>query len=79
MSEKIKSMYRRAGMKPPKGKGVHTLKFHRAVTKIAKKDGSVDNPFAVAMASLGAGKAVKKSHRRGALRRHLERKRKKNG
>ena len=46
-----------------KGKGIHTAKFHRAVTKI-KKSGTADNPYAVAMATLGKEKAVKKSHRR---------------
>ena len=61
--KKIKRMYRKAGMKPPKGKGIHTAKFHRAVTKIAKK-GGVENPYAVAMAALGPEKAVRKSHRR---------------
>jgi hypothetical protein len=63
VSKKIKAMYRKAGMKPPKGKGIHTEKFHRCVTKVGKR-GGVTNPYAVCMASLGKKKAVKKSHRR---------------
>ena len=69
MSQKIKQMYRKAiskgakGIQVPKGKkGVHTSAFHRAVTEIAKK-GNVDNPYAVAMKSLGARKAVRAGHR----------------
>ena len=56
-------MYRKAGMKPPNGKGIHTAKFHRCVTKVGKK-GGVKNPHAVCMASLGAKKAVRKGHRK---------------
>lgn len=67
MSAKIKAMYRKAGMKSPNGKGIHTEKFHRMVTAIGTKGGAV-NPYAVAMAKLGRGKAVKKSHRRNAMR-----------
>lgn len=72
MSKSIKDLYRRALEKGasniaiPKGrKGIHTKKFHRAVTKIAKS-GSAINPYAVAMASLGRNKAVKKKHRKVA-------------
>lgn len=67
MSEDIKQMYQKAGMKPPKGRGVHKKKFHRCVTKVAagaKKRGKKVNPFAVCMSTLGAEKAVKASHRR---------------
>jgi len=62
-SEDIKAMYRKAGMKPPKGKGIHTKKFHRCVTQVGKK-GKVDNPYAVCMSSMGRDAAVKKSHQR---------------
>ncbi|MFA5068172.1 MAG: hypothetical protein WC466_09115 [Candidatus Izemoplasmatales bacterium] len=61
-SKDIKSMYRSAGMKPPKGKGIHTKKFHKCVTSVGKT-GSTDNPYAVCMSSLGKEKAVKSSHR----------------
>lgn len=63
-SEDIKKMYQKAGMKPPHpGKGIHTKKFHSCVTQVGK-EGDVDNPYAVCMASLGKDKAVKKSHQR---------------
>lgn len=72
MSKDIKDLYRGALAKGasnivvPKGrKGIHTKKFHRAVTSIAKS-GSAINPYAVAMARLGRNKAVKKRHRRVA-------------
>lgn len=63
MSKKIKAMYRKAGVKAPDGKGIHTEKFHRCVIKVTKS-GSAVNPHAVCMAELGKEKAVKKSHRR---------------
>ena len=63
MSKKIKKLYKSAGLKPPKGRGLHTEEFHRCVIKV-KKSGSADNPYAVCMSSLGVKKAVKKSHRK---------------
>lgn len=60
---RVKAMYHRAGMKPPKGKGIHTIKFHKTVTSIGAK-GKVRSPHAVAMAKLGPGKAVRSEHRR---------------
>lgn len=60
---KIKAKYRRSGMRAPKGKGIHTKKFHDVVTAVGKK-GEVDNPYAVAMSVLGSKKAVKKEHRK---------------
>jgi len=63
MSEKIKAMYRRAGLKPPNGKGIHTEKFHRCVIKLKKK-GDVKNPYAVCMKSIGRAEAVKRIHQR---------------
>lgn len=72
MSKEIKGLYRRAlakgarGIAVPKGdKGIHTTKFHRCVTEVAKS-GSAENPYAVCMAKLGKEKAVKKGHRRTA-------------
>jgi len=58
----VKSMYKNAGMTPPKGKGIHTKKFHKCVTSVGEK-GDVDNPYAVCMSSLGKEKAVKAAHR----------------
>lgn len=59
----IKAMYTRAGMDPPHpGKGIHTKKFHKCVTSVGDEKGK--NPYAICMASLGADKAVKASHRK---------------
>lgn len=58
----ITKLYRKAKMKPPVGKGEHTMKFHRLVTKLGK-EGKVSNPYAVAMKKLGPEKAVQKKHR----------------
>jgi hypothetical protein len=63
----ITKLYRNAGMKPPVGKGEHTMAFHRLVTKLGKQKG-IKNPYAVAMKQLGPEKAVHKEHR------HLKRK-----
>lgn len=63
MSIRIKAMYRSAGLKPPKGKGIHTVAFHRCVIKVTKK-GGVRSPHAVCMAKMGRTRAVKKAHRR---------------
>ena len=63
MSEAIRKEYRKAGMKAPDGKGIHTLRFHRCVIRVSKK-GDVKNPYAVCMSSLGSEKAVKAGHRR---------------
>jgi len=77
-SDEIKAMYRKAGMKPPKGRGIHTKKFHTCVTKVGKKakeagkkivSGDIQgdnevNPFSICMKSIGRDAAVKKSHRR---------------
>jgi hypothetical protein len=61
MSQNIKRMYRKAGLTPPNGKGIHSEKFHRCVIDVTKK-GGVTSPHAVCMASMGRNKAVKKSH-----------------
>lgn len=57
----VKSMYRKAGMTPPDGKGIHTKKFHKCVTSVGDEGGK--NPYAICMSSLGKEKAVKSSHR----------------
>jgi len=63
MSARIKQLYRSAGLRPPKGKGIHTVAFHRCVVKVTKR-GGVRSPHAVCMARMGRNKAVKKAHRR---------------
>jgi len=72
MSKEVKDLYRKALTKGakniavPKGKkGVHTEAFHKCVTSVAKSK-SADNPYAVCMAKLGKGRAVKKEHRKVA-------------
>ena len=57
----INAMYRKAGMTPPDGKGIHTKKFHKCVTSVG--DENKKNPYAICMSSLGKEKAVKASHR----------------
>jgi hypothetical protein len=56
----ISKLYRDADMKPPVGKGEHTMVFHHMVTALGKS--GIKNPYAVAMAKLGRDKAVHKSH-----------------
>lgn len=61
MTEKIREMYEKAGLRPPPGMGIHTEKFHRCVIKVKKK-GKIRSPYAVCMESIGPKKAIKKSH-----------------
>ena len=61
MSERIKGIYKRKGLKPPNGKGIHTVKFHEVAAAIMKKGGA-KKPYAVAMKIVTPVKAVKKSH-----------------
>jgi len=77
MSKRIKELYRKAGLKPPNGKGIHTEAFHKCVISIKKKQkqGKTSkslNPYAVCMSSLGKKKAIKKK----SLRTKNKRKRK---
>lgn len=66
MSKEIKDLYKKALAKGarniavPKGRrGTHTRRFHKMTTEIAKS-GSATNPYAVAMAKLGKGRALKR-------------------
>jgi len=67
VSAKIKALYHKAGIKPPKGKGVHTKKFHSMAVELMKKGFSKTHAYATAMMTLGRNKSVKKAHRREAL------------
>lgn len=67
----IKKIYKKAGIKAPKGKGEHTVKFHKRATSIMKgykKGGLTEEEknisYATAMKQLGRNKSVNKSHRR---------------
>ena len=64
MGKRIREIYRKKGVKPPNGKGIHTEKFHRIVAGIKASGQRGVNPYAVAMAKLGRSGAVKKSHRK---------------
>jgi len=65
-SEDIKAMYKKAGIKAPDGKGIHTKKFHECVIGVLKgdKEGKLkyENAAAICMSRLGRDKAVRKSH-----------------
>jgi len=66
MSKEIRRLYKKKGIKPPDGKGIHTKKFHDIATSI-KRDNpnySMSRCYAIAMAQLGKKKAVKKRHQR---------------
>jgi len=72
----IKKLYRDAGFTPPKGKGIHTEKFHRCVVDVKKKirDGKMgegSDPYAICMNSLGAAGAVKPEHQRSKVAKAL--------
>jgi len=80
VSAVVRKLYRDAGLTPPKGKGIHTLAFHKCVISIKKKikTGKIaktyvdkktgkkmkTNPYKICMERLGIEKAVHKSHRR---------------
>ena len=69
MAKRIKAMYKKAGLKPPKGKGIHTVKFHSCIVKCKvgqRKKGrkKVKSCYAVCMSSLGREKAIRKEHRK---------------
>jgi len=71
MSKDIKKMYRQKGLTPPKGKGIHTKKFHKCVVDVkvkkreqGKSEQDQPNPYAVCMKSMGREQAVRKEHRR---------------
>ena len=69
MSEAIKKVYRRAGLKSPDGKGIHTKVAHECVVNYLKKGFSKDEAWKRCMGGLGAAKAVKKSHQRSKYQR----------
>jgi hypothetical protein len=62
MTKQIKAMYKKAGVRAPNGKGVHTKAFHSRATKIMQSGTPRTTAYATAMKQLGRNKAVKKSH-----------------
>lgn len=63
MGERIKREYKKAGIKPPDGKGIHTLAAHKCVVNYLKKGLSKSEAWKRCMGGLGKH-AVKKTHRR---------------
>jgi len=64
MSESIRQLYISAGLTPPRGKGLHTLRAHICVVSYLKKGLSKNEAWKRCVGGLGAGLAVKKAHRR---------------
>ncbi len=62
MSKAIRKAYRQAGLTPPKGKGIHTLRAHKCVIRYLKKGLSKDEAWKRCVGGLGRNLAVKKSH-----------------
>lgn len=63
MSEAIKKLYRKAGLTPPKGRGVHTTKAHVAVINYLKKGFSKSEAWKRVVGGMKKH-AIKPSHRR---------------
>lgn len=72
MSKEIIEEYRKAGLTPPKGKGLHTMRAHRAVIRYLKQGLSEKEAWKRVMGGMGPELAVKKTHRRGGSRRMME-------
>ena len=61
-TEAIKKIYRKKGLKPPKGKGEHTVAFHKRAAAMMAAGIPKNFAYATAMKNLGRNKAVHKSH-----------------
>ena len=64
MSKEIKKLYRKEGLKPPDGKGIHTKRAHKAVVQYLKKGMSKEEAWKRVMGGMGRDLVVKKAHRR---------------
>lgn len=64
MSQKIKDLYRKAGITPPEGKGIHTKRAHEAVVRYLKQGMSKDEAWKRIIGGMGRDLVVKKAHRR---------------
>lgn len=64
MSKTIRHMYTSKGIKPPKGKGIHTAKAHKMVSELEADGMPRSQAWATTMKKLGRDQVVKKSHRR---------------
>lgn len=63
MSKAVRKAYKSAGLKPPNGKGVHTLRGHQCVIRYLKKGLSKDEAWKRCIGGLGKH-AIKPGHRR---------------
>lgn len=61
-SKEIKELYRKRGVTPPEGKGIHTKEFHDLASKLMQEGMDKDVAYATAMKKLGRDRAVKKEH-----------------
>ncbi len=69
MSKAILELYKKARIKAPNGKGIHTLKYHKCIINVmlkikAGKMPADSNPYSICMSSIGRDEAVKKGHQR---------------
>lgn len=78
MGKEIKDIYRKKGLTPPEGKGIHTKPFHQRAADIMEgysKNGITEKEknisYATAMKQLGRNKSVNPSHRRKALQNNI--------
>jgi len=62
LSKEIRNMYRRAGLVPPDGKGIHTKLAHKIVIEYLKKGLSKDEAWKRAVGALRE-RAIKRAHR----------------
>lgn len=63
MSKEIIDLYRKAGLVPPKGRGIHTVAAHKCVIGYLKKGFSKSEAWRRCVGALKE-KAIKKGHRR---------------
>lgn len=61
---RIKKAYTSKGLTPPKGRGIHTQKFHNMASAMMAEGTPKKIAYATAMKKLGKNKAVNKSHRK---------------
>jgi hypothetical protein len=61
-SEAIKKIYRKKGLKPPVGKGEHTIEFHKRAAAMIAAGVPENIAYAHVMKTLGRNKSVHKSH-----------------
>lgn len=62
MGKAVKAAYRKHGVEPPNGKGIHTLRAHKAVARYMGKGMSKNEAWKRVMGGMGRDKVVKKKH-----------------